>query len=138
MSKIAFPRMEVLRMLDELTADITPNRFITTRPNAVGNGMQEFLLISLSNIEDSADTYQHTRGRISIFARDVQGTGAGGDAVSGMENTLRLDEMLNAVTGLFPMVTELFHGKRPQLLAGGSDDAGFHYLTIQFNITILK
>ena len=73
MSKIVFPRMAVLQSLDELTADITPNRFITTRPNAVGEQMQEFLLIALNNIEDTADTYQLTRGKISIFVRDVQG-----------------------------------------------------------------
>ena len=73
MSAIRYPRMAVLQSLDELTADITPNRFITTRPNAVGEQMQEFLLISLNNIEDTADTYQLTRGKISIFVRDVQG-----------------------------------------------------------------
>ena len=129
MSKIVFPRMAVLQSLDELTADITPNRFITTRPNAVGEQMQEFLLIAINNIEDTADTYQLTRGKISIFVRDVQG---------GLENTFRLNQLQEAVTALFPIVTEHFHGKRPRLLAGGSDGAGFHYLTIQFNITILK
>ena len=47
MSKILFPRMNVLQSLYELTADITPNRFITTRPPATGEQMEEFLLIRL-------------------------------------------------------------------------------------------
>ena len=47
MSKTLYPRMEVLQSLYELTADITPNRFIATRPNAVGEQMDEFLLIRL-------------------------------------------------------------------------------------------
>ncbi len=104
MSKIVFPRMAVLHSLDELTADITPNRFITTRPNAVGEQMQEFLLIALNNIEDTADTYQLTRGKISIFVRDVQG---------GLENTFRLNQLQEAVTGLFPIRTDLYLATKP-------------------------
>lgn len=129
MSKIVFPRMAVLQSLDELTAGITPNRFITTRPNAVGEQMQEFLLISLNNIEDTADTYQLTRGKISIFVRDVQG---------GLENTFRLNQLQEAVTELFPIRTDLYLATKPLLLAGGSDGAGFHTLIIQFNIRIHK
>lgn len=132
MSKIVFPRMAVLQSLDELTADITPNRFITTRPNAVGEQMQEFLLIALNNIEDTADTYQLTRGKISIFVRDVN-TDTGN-----VENTFRLEQLQEAVTGLFPIRTDLYLATKPLLLAGGSDGAGFHSLIIQFNIRIHK
>ena len=130
MGKIVFPRKEVLQSLYELTADITPERFISTRPNAVGESMPEFLLIRLpQSIYDRGDTYQSTKGQISVFVRDIQG---------GLENTSRLEELQNAIMDLFPIVTERFHGKMPVLLAVGSDGAGFHWLTIQFNITILK
>ena len=91
--------------------------------------MQEFLLIALNNIEDTADTYQLTRGKISIFVRDVQG---------GLENTFRLNQLQEAVTGLFPIRTDLYLATKPLLLAGGSDGAGFHTLIIQFNIRIHK
>ena len=130
MSKTVFPRMEVLQSLYELTADITPNRFITTRPPTAPEHMQDFLLIRLpQGIRDRGDTYQNARGQIVVFVRDVQG---------GLENTLRLEEIQQSVMELFPIVTERLHGKVPILLDGGTDGAGFHSLIIQFSITILK
>ena len=90
--------MEVLQSLYELTADITPNRFISTRPSSTDKSMQEFLLISLNQIDDVADTYQLTRGRITIFVRDVQG---------GLENTFTLEKLQNEISALFPIRTPL-------------------------------
>ena len=122
--------MEVLQSLYELAADITPNRFITTRPNAVGEQMEEFLLIRLPQaIYDQGDTYQTSRGQIVVFARDIQG---------GLENTFRLEEIQQAVMGLFPIVEKRYSATDPILLNGGSDGAGFHSLIIQFSITINK
>ena len=129
MSKTVFPRMEVLQSLHELTADITPNRFITTRPSSTDKSMQEFLLISLNEIRNPADTYQLTRGRITIFVRDVQG---------GLENTFTLEKLQKDISALFPIRTPLYLATRPVLLPGGSDGAGFHSLIIQFNIRIHK
>lgn len=130
MSKIAYPRKEILQSLYELTADISENRFFTTRPNAVGEQMNDFLLLRLpQTIFDRGDTYQTTKGQIAIFARDIQ---------DGLENTLQLEKMQSAIMNLFPIVAERYHAKFPILLSGGSDGAGFHSLIIQFNITILK
>lgn len=130
MSTTLYPRMKVLQSLYELTADITPNRFITTRPNAVGEQMDEFLLIRLpQRITEPGDTYQLTTGQIAIFARDVQG---------GLENSLMLELMQDAVCALFPICSDLYLATRPILLPGGSDGAGFHSLIIQFNIRIHK
>lgn len=130
MSKILYPRMEVLKSLYESTADISENRFITTRPNAVGEQMDEFLLIRLpQHIIEPGDTYQLTTGQIAVFARDIQG---------GLENSLMLELMQDAVCALFPIRTDLYLATRPALLPGGSDGAGFHSLIIQFNIRIHK
>lgn len=130
MSKTLYPRMEVLQSLYELTADITPNRFITTRPNAVGEQMDEFLLIRLpQRITEPGDTYQLTTGQIAVFARDIQG---------GLENSFMLELMQDAVCSLFPIRTDLYLATRPLLLPGGSDGAGFHSLIIQFSIRIHK
>lgn len=139
MKQTLYPRMEVLQSLSELTADITPNRFITTRPNAVGKQMNEFLLIRLQQrITQPGDTYQLTTGQIVVFARDIQGTDKNGDTISGMENTFMLELMQDAVCSLFPISTNLYLATRPILLNGGSDGAGFHSLIIQFNIRIHK
>lgn len=91
--------------------------------------MDEFLLISLDAINNTADTYQLTRGKIVVFARDIQG---------GRENSLALERMQDAVCTLFPIRSNLYLATRPILLPGGSDGAGFHSLIIQFNIRIHK
>ena len=130
MSSIVFPRMDVLQSLYELTADITSNRFISTRPSAVGEQMNEFLLIRLpQRITQPGDTYQLTTGQIAVFARDIQG---------GLENSFMLELMQDAVCSLFPIRSDLYLATRPMLLNGGSDGAGFHSLIIQFNIRIHK
>lgn len=130
MSRIQFHRMEVLKSLYDLTAAITPNRFISSRPPATGEPMDDFLLIRLpQTIRDRGDTYQSTWGQIAVFAKDVQ---------EAFENTLRLEQMQAAVMDLFPIVTECYHAKLPRLLPGGTDGTGFHSLIIQFKITIFK
>lgn len=139
MSTIAYPRMKVLQSLYELTTDITPNRFITTRPNAVGEQMEEFLLIRLpQRITQPGDTYQLTTGQIVVFARDTQGTDESGNSISGIENTVALEIMQDAVCALFPINSDLYLATRPIILPGNSDGAGFHSLIIQFNIRIHK
>lgn len=100
MSKTVYPRMEVLQSLYELTADITSNRFISTRPSAVGEQMNEFLLIRLpQRITQPGDTYQLTTGQIAVFARDIQG---------GLENSFMLELMQDAVCSLFPIRSDLY------------------------------
>ncbi len=132
MSKIQFPRMTVLQSLHELTADITPNRFISTRPNAVGEQMKEFLLIRLpQSIEPWGDACQFSYGQIVIFAKDIQG---------GLENTLALEKLQSAVMELFgdteSLITDLYTAFEPRLFPGGTDNVGFHSLIIQFRLQI--
>ncbi len=130
MGNTQYPREGLLKSLYELTADITPNRFVTTRPNAVGKQMDEFLLVKLpQRITLPGDTYQLTTGQIAVFARDIQG---------GLENSLVLERIQDAVCSLFPIRSNLYLATRPILLPGGSDGAGFHSLIIQFNIRIHK
>ncbi len=127
---ITYPRMGILKILSDLTSEITPNRFVSSRPPAVGVHMKEFLLISLNRIETPGDTYQLTSGQIAIFVRDVSTENGS------VENTFRLDELQQKVTSLFPIKTELFLATRPLLLPGGSDGAGFHSLIVKFNIRV--
>ncbi len=130
MAKTQYPRMALLKTLYELTEPVTPLRFITTRPPATGTPMPAFLLLRLPQaIRDRGDTYQRTCGQIAAFARD---TGAA------LENTAALEAMQQAILDLFPIATPLFHAKAPLLLPGGADGAGFHYITVQFDITIFK
>lgn len=132
MSKSAYPRMEVLQSLYELTASISENRFISTRPNAVGEEMQDFLLIRISqSMDEWGNVCQFSIGQVAVFAKDVQ---------YGLENTLRLEIMQSAVMDIFGkervITTPTFTAWEPRLLPGGSDGAGFHSLIIQFRLQI--
>lgn len=141
MSAIRYPRMEVLQSLYELTADITPNRFITTRPNAVGEQMEEFLLIRISqSMDEWGNVCQFSTGQISVFAREVQTEDKNGVVIGGIENTLRLEQMQSAVMAIFGkervINTPTYTAWEPRLLPGGSDGARFHSLIIQFKLQI--
>lgn len=139
MSGIVYPRMGVLQSLSELTAGITPNRFITTRPNAVGEQMEEFLLIRLpQRITQPGDTFQLTTGQFAAFARDIQTEDSYGRVISGIENSFMLELMQDAICNMFPIRTDLYLATQPIIFPGGSDGAGFHSLIIQFNIRIHK
>lgn len=129
MSNPLYPRLDVLKSLSELTAGITPNRFVTTRPKSA-EPMNEFLLIRLpQSITAPGDTYQLTTGQITVFARDVR---------EGIENSTVLESMQSAVCALFPIRNSLYLATRPILFPSVSDGAGFHSLIIQFNIRIHK
>lgn len=126
---IEFPRQSILQSLCILLQGVSGNIFASTRPIATDSKMSDFVLLRLPQaIYDRGDTYQTTTAQIVVFARDL----------AGQEDTIRLEKMQQAVAKLFPIVTDFYHAKKPMLLNGGSDGAGFHSLIIQFSITILK
>ncbi|WP_148298291.1 hypothetical protein [Bacteroides reticulotermitis] len=67
--------------------------------------------------------------RIDLFQKDRQG---------GLEATDKLETLMQSVMGLFPIVNKdlRFRAISPRLVAGGSDDKGFHYLMIYATIII--
>jgi hypothetical protein len=128
MEKYSYNRASILQSLDELCKEISDNRFISTRPISVNKEMQDFIIIRLPQVfRQEGDAGQFTNGQIVLFARDRQGN---------IENTTKLDAMTEAVTALFPIVTEQFVATRPKMYYGGTDELGFHSLIIQFEIQI--
>lgn len=138
---VRYNRYDILKSLSDLTAHITPNRFINTRPNAVGAKMKEFILLrSPQPIVQWGDACQFSTMQIVVFARDVEGTGSGTNAASGLENTFLLEKMQSEVMALFKdngvLNTDFYSAWKPILLNGGTDGSGFHSLIIQFQIQI--
>lgn len=130
MNTIEYSRLAIFERLAELTECISSNIFISTRPSAVAESMEDFIVLRLPQaIYQPADTYQRTIGQIVVFARDIQGD---------LENTVRLEEMQNEVVKLFPIRDNLFLATQPTLVYGGTDGLGFHSLIIQFNIRVHK
>ncbi len=130
MEKVRFRRKDILQQLYAAVDGISSKTYVTSRPTAVQEGMADFCVVRISQpIIDRGATYQDTYGQISLFARDRS---------NGIERCDRLDEMAQAVTELFPIVTDLFSATDPRLLPGGSDELGFHSVIIQFRVTINK
>ncbi|WP_301747086.1 hypothetical protein [uncultured Duncaniella sp.] len=128
MEQKIYPRGEILRTLTELAKEVSNDVFVTTRPQATSEQLEDFVLVRLpQNIRQEGDAGQYTYGQFSMFARDIEGR---------YEDVMRLDEMQSAITEMFPIVTPTFTATRPLILAGGTDQAGFHFITIQFEIQI--
>lgn len=123
-----FHRTEILKHLYELATIASKNRFISTRPTSLTEQVNDFVVIRIPQaIRQNGAYHQYTVGQFACFVRDKQGS---------IENSVKLEEMTDALAKLFPIITDLFTASRPRLLFGGSDGAGFHYLTLQFEIQI--
>ncbi len=127
---IIFKRKNILQQLYDAVQGVSMHRFISDRPEAMQNGMTDFVIVDLPNgIYDRGDTYQESYCQISVFAKNK---------ANGIEDTVKLDDMLNAICKLFPMNTSLFYASSPRLMTGGDDMLGFHFLIIQAKLIIKK
>lgn len=123
------PRLDVLRGLCSLLSPIAEKVFITTRPSVVSEKVKDYIVLRMNNgLRDRADTYQTGIAHITLFARDKSGE---------IENTFRLQQMIDAFLGLVPINDTVFTADRPRQVGGGGD-SGFHYVTFQISVTVKK
>lgn len=132
MKQANYNRAKLQKALGQKFKDVSKNIFYTTRPNAVSESMNDFIIIRLpQGIEQWGDACQLAKGQVSLFARDKNG---------GLENSPKLDAMLTDVIQLFSesgvMIDDFYSAWEVRLVGEGADDLGFHFLTIQFQIQI--
>lgn len=119
---------QILQELCEMLSGISENVFAGSRPSAKQKQMQDFIVVSFpTNIPDSK-VVQETTLRIDLAARNT---------VNGLENTLRLQEMLDGVTALFPIHPSMrYTVSNPTLVLKGDDGLGFSHWLINADILI--
>lgn len=122
---IRFDRMGILKKLVDSMADVSKNVFVSDRPNATTEQMNDFVVVALIGAMNDRNAYGDSNIRIDIFAKDRKG---------GIEATDKLEEMQLKVFEKFPMVNDKFTTYKPRLIAGGDDGIGFHYLMITAKI----
>lgn len=122
---ILFDRMGILKVLHELMNDVSDNVFVTDRPSAATEQMNNFVVVALIGAMNDRNAYGDSHIRIDVFAKDRTG---------GLEATDKLEEMQRKVFKKFPMVNDKFTTYKPSLIAGGDDGLGFHYLMITAKI----
>lgn len=117
---------DILVAMRDALQDVCPTIYTSERPKAVGENVNEFIVISLPVM-----LYNKTYGtgfgmtssyaRIKIYVRDY----------NGLEMTARLDELIGQVVDKFPIVRDFITMIRPRVVLSGSDGYGFHVATIQ-------
>lgn len=131
MKPLRFQRADILRQLTEMMAEIGDgNIFCNDRPSAIEPGMDKFVVVRLpQGILSASSIHDTSYCQIVVFAKDNG---------NGLEDTVTLDAMADAVCEHFPIVTPLFSAIEPRLLNGGNDGLGFHALIIQSRLIIHK
>ena len=122
---IRFDRMGILKELVDSMADVSDHVFVSDRPTATTEQMNDFVVVALTGAMNDRNAYGDSHIRIDVFAKDRNG---------GIEATDKLEEMQLKVFEKFPMVNDKFTTYKPRLIAGGDDRLGFHYLMITAKI----
>lgn len=119
---------QILKELCGILSGISENVTASNRPSAKQKQMKDFIVVSFpTNIPDSK-VVQATTLRIDLAARNT---------VNGLENTLRLQEMLDGVTALFPIHPSMrYTVSNPTLVLKGDDGLGFSHWLINADILI--
>lgn len=129
MGYFRFHRAEVLKNLFDVLADISPARYITSRPSSTSQNLPSYTVIRMANgIRDKGDTYQTAKVLLHVFVRDLPGD---------IEDTLGLEKIQSQICDLFPLMFPRFSASDPNIIGSGAD-SGFHYLIIQISLTINK
>jgi hypothetical protein len=129
----SFDLQTPLQFLYNQAKAISKNVFVVNRPTSVSESMSDFVVVSLpTRIMERTIGYddyaQQTTGRIMIFVRDL---------ANGTQNIAKTQTLLSAAKELFPMSNENVKCYRPTIINTGSDDNGFHTITIQFDLLIV-
>ena len=115
---------EIAGMLIGISENVTAGN----RKSVSQEQMEDFIVVSFPvNIPENK-VVQNTTLRIDLAARNT---------VNGLENTPRLQEMLDGVTALFPIHPSMrYTVSNPTLVLKGDDGLGFSHWLINADILI--
>lgn len=118
---------DVLEEVCTRMGNVSENVFPETRPSATQRQMQDFVVVSLPVEIENQNAWQRGVLRIELYVRTRS---------NGVSNTGKLQELLDAVTAEFPIVTKRFSATAPRLVLKGSDKLGFTVWNIQSKLII--
>lgn len=123
-----YKRQAVLQELFNKAKTVCSKVYTSSRPNATED-MDKFIIVRLSQgISPYADTHNTAYGQFVCYVRDRQG---------GIENTGKMDSLIDGLSALFPFNDSLMScNDTPKLLVTKSDGMGFHATVMQFKLVI--
>ena len=123
-----YKRKDVLAALREMVLPICSDVHTSSR-ETVKTTSNKFVIIKIpQGIDPYADTHNTAFVQFHLFAKDIS---------NGVESVQRMEELIEAFSGLFPFNTELMCcNDTPLLLDSKSDGMGYHSTVMQFRIVI--
>lgn len=121
---------DLLAVLKTAMTGVSANIF-TSRPTTVPTAMADFVVVQFPSALYNHLGIGNTSCRVSLFARDT--------IVNNInyENVLKLKEMTTAVYARLPITDTKCLIGQPRPTSNGSDKLGFHYYSIQLDVTII-
>lgn len=120
---------QILEEVCSLFSDVSKNVSAGNRKSASQKQMQDFIVVSLPvNVPDS-NVMQDTTIRFDLAARNIQ---------NGLENTSKLQKMLDSVISYFPIKSGSgrFSVTDPVVVLKGDDGLGFSHWLINAELRI--
>lgn len=119
---------DVCKTRTDIRGNVLPSVFAGHRPSGI-KGMDEFLVIRTSSNLGEHNVYQQMSLYVEIRVRNLE---------SGLEDTLRLQELLDKVDEKFPYVspTKRFSIKNPVLVISGDDGLEFTTWLVRSSLQI--
>lgn len=118
---------DVLESICKSLEGITDKVYSGKRPDAVQEQQKSFLVVSVPVGLDDQNAWQRGTLRISIYVRNK---------ANGIENTKKLDAVLNAVAAKFPLVGERYSATNPSVVLKGYDGVAFDVWHVQCRLII--
>lgn len=118
---------QVLEDVCGALSGISENISANSRKTASQKQMKDFIVVSLPTNIPGNKVFQNTTLRIDIAAKNIH---------NGLEDTERLQKMLDNVMSKFPLSYKRFSAFRPTLVLKGDDGIGFSHWLINSVLTI--
>lgn len=114
---------DIVNVMQRVSGNVYPGH----RPEALQDRVDDFIVVSLPNGLDDKSVFQRGVVRIEIFCRN---------RANGIEDVVRLQDMLFAICREFPMCFERFSLTDPKLMVKGHDGIGFSVWNVQCRIMV--
>lgn len=118
---------ECLQVICGLLTDVSENVFPSHRPEAKGKQMQDMVVVSLPVTVNDNNVQQDTVARFELMAKNKS---------TGIANIARLQEMLDALTAKFPIVSGRYSLASPTVVMKGNDGFGYTVWNVQSRLII--
>lgn len=127
MRKNTFYIRDILSEVCSSLSHISENVTASERKDATQMQMNDFIVVSTVGKIPDSKAFQSSKLSIDIAARNIQ---------NGLEDVMKLQDMLDSVMSLFPLKTKRFSITNPNIVLKGDDGLGFSHWLVNSDLKI--